>query len=176
MFRRHPSFQVRPLAAADATCVAALFADFQAEFNQPTELSTTPFTADVIQRDGFGPRPRFRGLLPWPDGSDTPAGFLLWSEGYDTDLAVHGAYVLDLYVAPAWRRHGMARAMLARLAASVRDDGGGFLFWGTDLRNRPAVNLYERVAHAQSGITLFACDGDAFLRLAGEGRQQGNAS
>ncbi|MEQ8369147.1 MAG: GNAT family N-acetyltransferase [Alphaproteobacteria bacterium] len=201
MFRRRTPFEIRPLRADDAPALATLFAEFQAAFGQPAR----PFTAEVIRRDGFGDRPHFQGLLVWPatagggglhsegahsddsgddadNGGDArqagggPAGFLLWTAGYDTDLACHGAYVLDLYVAPPWRRRGMARAMLARLAANVRDAGGGFLFWGTDMRNRPAVNLYERIATPQTGVSLFACDGDAFLRLAGEGRRHGGGA
>lgn len=57
-----------------------------------------------------------------------------------------------MYVAPAYRRHGIARAMLCRL---LRDDRAAGIALAVLLASHAGARLYASVGYTQIGTLLF---------------------
>jgi ribosomal-protein-alanine N-acetyltransferase len=96
---------------------------------------------------------------------DGLAGFLLLRQAADE------AEILTLAVAPACRRQGAARALVAAAIAWAREQGAAKLFLEVDAGNDAALGLYEEAGFARVGrrAAYYAQDaggGDALvLRL-----------
>ena len=99
------------------------------------------FDAACFRRDGFGERPAFAGLIAEEAGQ--AQGYLLYNELYDTDLAQRVLFVVDLYVRPAARGHGLGRALMAEAEALCRAAGGGAVLWAVLNQNAAAMKFYE---------------------------------
>lgn len=154
--------QIRPLVAGDAEALAGLYRVWHAEEQMPPPR----FTAAVVLRDGFGPAPRFTGLVAEEGG--TLGGLALWHPSYDPSTGRDGAYLLDLFVAPGWRRRGTGRALMQAVAAAVVRQGGRFLFWVANTGNGTALPFYEALgAEVKVPVALMALEDEALGRLAG---------
>jgi GNAT superfamily N-acetyltransferase len=70
-----------------------------------------------------------------------------------TDVVVEGtsrtAEIKRMYVAPAARRAGLARAMLARLEETARQSGAEVMVLETGLRQPEAITLYESAGYVR---------------------------
>ena len=64
------------------------------------------------------------------------------------------AYVSDLVVLPAYRRHGLGRALLERAAAFARGKGAKTLRVGVLARNEGAARLYRSLGFGDYTIQL----------------------
>jgi diamine N-acetyltransferase len=95
-----------------------------------------------LSRTLFGPDPRvFCEIAEW---EGQPAGFALWFYNYSTFLGRHGIYLEDLFVHPAFRSHGIGKALLAHLARRCATEGLGRLEWAVLDWNEPAIGFYLR--------------------------------
>jgi len=56
-----------------------------------------------------------------------------------------------LYIAPAWRRRGVGRALVERVEAHGREVGASHVWIETSNVNVPAVHAYERLGYALCG-------------------------
>ena len=57
-----------------------------------------------------------------------------------------GLWIDDLDVDPAWRGHGLARALVERVRLVARDEGRDVVRWTTKETNAGARRLYDRIA------------------------------
>jgi len=78
-----------------------------------------------------------------------PAACALWFKSFSTWDGVAGIYLEDLYVRPQFRRHGLARALLATLAKECVDNGYTRLSWAVLDWNVNAIALYDSVGGKQ---------------------------
>lgn len=88
----------------------------------------------------FGDTPRAYCLMAEWDGR--AAGFALYFYNFSTFLAKPGIYIEDVYVDPAYRRRGIAKALFAHLAAKAVEEGCGRLEWSVLDWNTPAIDFY----------------------------------
>lgn len=96
-----------------------------------------------------------------------PAGFALFFHNYSTFLAKPGIYLEDLFVDPAFRKHGVGKALLQHLARLAVERGCGRLEWSALNWNRLAIDFYLQLgAVALSEWSSYRLSGDALLRLA----------
>ena len=124
----------------------------------------TTLTVEDVLLNGFGAWPRFRVLLA---ESDVQAlGYVLFSQSYDTEHAVRGMYVNDLYVVPEARRRGIGRALMAAVARACLADGGRYLFWHALERNAAGRAFYRRIGARQEAVVTLSLQPDALRRLA----------
>jgi GNAT superfamily N-acetyltransferase len=125
-------------------------------------------TEERLVRTLFGDRPAAEVRLAFMD--DTPVGFALFFHNYSTFLAQPGVYLEDLYVEPAWRGHGVGRALLASLAALAVERQCGRLEWSVLDWNRDAIGFYESLgARGMTDWTVHRLTGEALNTLASEG-------
>jgi ribosomal protein S18 acetylase RimI-like enzyme len=138
---------VRPLRRDDAPAVAALADEFADYLRALGDSGPHRLTAAAIERDGFGGRPAFAGLVAAthgaaPNGADELAGYLLYTLGYDADLAARNLFIIDLYVSPRARRQGAGRALVQAASDVCRAAGGAYLFWAVYKPNQLAADFY----------------------------------
>lgn len=69
-----------------------------------------------------------------------------------TTAAPDEVHLLDLVVAPAARRRGLGRRLVAALAARARDDGAAAMTLEVRVGNEPARRLYAALGFASAGI------------------------
>jgi GNAT superfamily N-acetyltransferase len=110
-----------------------------AEYEKLTHL----FVATEADLDAalFGPRPAAEVLIARRDGE--AAAFALFFPNFSTFLGRPGLWLEDLFVQPAFRRQGCARALLRTLAALARERGCGRFEWSVLDWNAPAIAFYE---------------------------------
>src|SRR4051812_7871982 len=135
-----------------------------AEYEKLThQLSMTPA---ALREHLFGPRPYAEAVIARVGG--TPVGHALWFHNYSTFLAKPGLYLEDVFVLPEYRRRGVGRALLVRLAQIARDRGWGRLEWSVLDWNEPAIAFYRRLgADVLPDWRICRVAGDAIGRLAG---------
>ena len=149
----------RDATPADAKALAALFHAYHIE-----AVGQRPaLTAAIIRRDGFGRR--FHAIVATAPAT-TLVGFAFWQAAYEPDKATSGGYLNDLYVAPPWRRRGIARRLMHTIARAVQADGGGFLSWSTLRENTGARRLYDRIGESGEDIVPYISRGRQFASLA----------
>ena len=128
----------------------------------------TPEAEARLLEDAFGPEPRYDLFLAERDG--TVVAYAVVFETYSTFLARPVLYLEDLYVTPSARRHGVAAAMMRRLAREALRRGCARLSWVVLDWNVDAQRFYERLgAQRHPGWWPYAAQGDALERMAQDG-------
>lgn len=151
---------VRPATVADAGAVIGLLQ----QFNLEESNRTSPLTPGDVERLGFGDRPRFAILVAEAEGR--LVGYALYYPSFDADHAARGFYLQDLYVAPAARRRGVGRGLMAALARACREDGGCYLFWNALVGNRSGRAFYRAIGAREEPVVTLSLQPDALRRLA----------
>jgi len=122
-------------------------------------------TAEDIGRDLFGSNPRvFAEIAEW---NSEVAGFSLWFYNYSTFRGRHGLYLEDLFVRPAFRGHGIGKALIVNLAKRCVAEGLARFQWSVLDWNKPSIEFYELLG-AKMTPEWLGCrvEGDALKKLA----------
>ena len=156
------SVTIRPAAPAEAGLVFAFVRELAAYERLAHEVDATEETVAAAL---FGPNPRvFADLALW---NGAPAGFALWFYNFSTFRGRHGIYLEDLFVRPAFRGHGIGRALLRHLARRCRAEGLARLEWWVLDWNEPALGFYRSLgAVPMDEWTVQRVTGEALERLA----------
>lgn len=156
---------VRPARADEADAVAALI---NAIDGLDGSAPAVPMTAAIVARDLLGPAPR--AILLVAEGDGALAGFITGGLVYDAERAADAMMPLDLYVAPAARRRGHGRALVAGHAAEARRRGAACPWWGVDDGDDGALAFYHAIgAAAAEHVTGMILAGVALDGMAAEG-------
>ena len=132
---------IRKAVSTDVPVLLQFLTEMAAEAGE--EIGSTN---ESLLAHGFGPVPRFHGLLAEDDGQ--PVGMILYFAEYSTWRGEMGLFVQDIYVCPAGRGQGLARRLMA--AAMARADWQPhFLTLMVAHQNQTA-----RAAYAALGLTL----------------------
>ena len=136
---------VRPLTPADADAVVAMHDSFLAYLESlgDPDGSIRVFTREKYLADGFGSDPAFAGFMA--EDAGRPCGYLLYSKGYNVDLAYRLLFICDLWVEPGTRGKGIGRSLVAACAADCRKWGGEWLEWYVYRPNKIAFDFYRRL-------------------------------
>lgn len=123
-------------------------------------------TEEMLRENLFGPRPAAEVLIARVGGA--PAGFALYFGTFSTFLAKPGIYLEDLYVRADFRRRGVGRALLQRLAQIAVSRGCGRLEWAALDWNEPAIRFYENIGAVKlDEWTTFRLSDEPLRRFAG---------
>jgi GNAT superfamily N-acetyltransferase len=149
-----------PGDAADITDMIHALAEFEHAAQQCT------VTEKQIKTALFDKPPIVHGHVA--QIADEVAAMALWFVNFSTWDGVAGIYLEDLFVRPGFRRRGLARALLAALAAECLDKGYTRLSWAVLNWNSDAIALYDGVGAApQREWTTYRLSGPALVELAG---------
>ena len=153
---------IRAATSADVDEILALIHELAEYERAPRDVTATP--ADLL-RDGFGDHPRFHVFLACE--GEKVAGFAFYFFAYSTWRAQPTLYLEDLFVRPAYRRHGLGLMLMRRLAEEAVRTGCGRFQWQVLDWNEPAVRFYETLgAKVLREWWTVRVEGDAIARLA----------
>jgi GNAT superfamily N-acetyltransferase len=118
-----------------------------------------------LERALFGSPPAAEVIIAY--AGDEPAGFALYFESFSTFLGRPGLYLEDIFVKPEWRRQGLGRMLLSRLARIAVDRGYGRMEWSVLNWNETALRVYRTAgAKPMSDWTVYRLTGSALRDLA----------
>ncbi len=100
-------------------------------------------TADSLRAALFGERPVAAALLARV--GNEPAGYAVYFQTFSTFVGRPGIFLDDLYVRPLFRKCGIGRALLQRVAKIGADLGGGRFEWITLRWNVNALHFYHSI-------------------------------
>jgi ribosomal protein S18 acetylase RimI-like enzyme len=158
--RSGPGVRIRPARRADAAAVARLANALDAEQGGSGKVHR----AASLGLDAFGRSAAVRLIVA--AAGRRIVGYAMFGPMYDSDRAVRGSYLNDLYVAPGWRSHGIGRRLVAAVAAATMRRGGRHLWTGVYTRNGRARAFYAALGARDERARIMQIDGPAFARLA----------
>jgi len=152
---------IRSATVNDAGLLRTLIREL-AEFER--ELDSVTIQESDLERDGFGPTPKFRALIAEWDGQ--PVGYAFFF-GYYSTWAGPGLYLEDIFVRPQFRGKGIGRALLAAVARIAKNENYQAMRWEVLDWNQNAIDLYKSLgAELRDEWTSVLLTGAALQRLA----------
>ena len=104
----------------------------------------------------------------------TVVGCTTFYQVYESEHVARGLYMLDLVTAPEARRKGVARRLVAALAAEAKRRGLNFVWWMVWPPNTEAATFYDSLGATSEPMIARALTHEAFDRLAAEGLAAAN--
>jgi ribosomal protein S18 acetylase RimI-like enzyme len=152
---------LRDATLADAPALADLVEALNRSEGDPTGY----VTAETMARD----LARGEIAVVVAESEGAIVGYCLHHFGYEPTYAASGRYICDLYVVEAWRRRGIARALVAEVARRGKAAGGSFVWWTAKPGNDAANAAYARLGSFSEPLIAHAVFDDAFETLAAAG-------
>jgi GNAT superfamily N-acetyltransferase len=153
--------RIRAATVEDVPLLKQMIVEF-ATFERLADAVTV--TEEALARDGFGPHPRFRTLLPEWDGK--PAGYAIFFNFYSS-FQGPGLFLEDIYVREEFRGKGIGKILMAEVAAITLREGFWAMRWEVLEWNEPAIDFYKRLGakflHDWMEVRL---EGEALRQLA----------
>jgi GNAT superfamily N-acetyltransferase len=124
-------------------------------------------TEERLRTALFAKRPAAEALLA--ERGEQVVGYALFYPTFSTFLTIQGVWLEDLFVRPQHRGAGVGQALLAAVAARVRERGGERLEWAALDWNELALGFYRRIgATPMREWITHRLVGEELQRLAGE--------
>jgi len=131
---------IRPATVHDAALLKTMVHEL-AEFEKLShEVSITE--QDVL-RDGFGQHPKFRAVIAEWDGE--PVGYALFFEFFSSFQGRPGLFLDDIFVRPAFRKHGVGKALIAHVAGIAWKEKYFCMRWEVLDWNKQAIDFYNNL-------------------------------
>ena len=159
------SLVLRAAAPADAALIFALVRELAEYEKLAGEVAATE---QQIAAALFGSEPRlFCEIAEW---CGEPAGFAVWFLNFSTFRGRHGIYLEDLFVRPPFRKRGIGKALMARLAKRCVEEGYARFEWAVLDWNAPSIAFYRSIgAQVMDEWKICRLSGEALQAFAGEG-------
>ncbi len=129
---------VRSAGRGDVPLLLSMIREL-AEYEQLAEQVQA--TEPLLERALFETPPAAEALIAEHHGK--AIGYALFFPTFSTFLAIQGIWLEDLYVRPSHRNAGAGRALLAAVAARLRERGGQRLEWAALDWNELALGFYR---------------------------------
>ena len=129
--------RARPGDEAELVAMVRELAEFEHALDECT------VTEGQLRQALFGEPATVQAYVADVDGE--PAAMALWFYNFSTWDGVAGIYLEDLFVRSAFRRHGLAKALLSTLARECVEGGYTRLTWAVLDWNSNAIALYDAV-------------------------------
>jgi GNAT superfamily N-acetyltransferase len=133
---------IRPAPPAERHALAPLFAAYAAEMRGVLAGAAIP--APAAQAALLATHPAAEVLLA--EASGAPIGFAILLDLPEVVFARRCGQLDDLFVLPAARGQGVARALIEAACALGRERGWSHLRWFVPEADAGAIALYERIA------------------------------
>jgi GNAT superfamily N-acetyltransferase len=159
-----PLFRLATAREKDVPLILQLITDLAAYERLSDQLIATE---EDLRAALFSPRPAAEVVIGY--AGDVPAGFALYFQTFSTFKGRPGLYLEDLFVKPEWRRHGLGRMLLARLARTAVERGYGRMEWSVLKWNEMALSVYRSVgAQPMDAWTVYRLNGAALRELSAQ--------
>jgi GNAT superfamily N-acetyltransferase len=156
---------IRDATLADVPVLLAMFAEL-AEYEHLEHIMRAD--QQLLSEALFGERPAAEALVA--ERGQQAAGYAVYYPTFSSFLAIQGIWLEDLFVRPAHRQAGIGRALLAAVAARLRERGGERLEWSALDWNELALDFYRGLgAETMSDWITHRLTGEPLQRLASEG-------
>ncbi len=129
-------------ATSDDAALIVFFINALAEYENATATEVKTSEENII-KFGFGKNPVFRCLIAEWNG--TPAAFSLYFYNFSTWEGKPGIYLEDLFVLPEYRKYGIGRALLRKLAAIALENDCARMVWQVLDWNQLAIDFYKSI-------------------------------
>jgi len=134
------SLVIRPARRADGALIFALVRELADYEKLSAEVDATEQT---IASALFCDNPRlYCDVAEW---NGEAAGFSTWFLNFSTFRGRHGLYVEDIFVRPAFRKRGIGKALMQRLARRCVDEGYARFEWAVLDWNAPSISFYRSI-------------------------------
>jgi GNAT superfamily N-acetyltransferase len=134
------SLTIRAARPADGALIFALVRELAAYEKLSAEVDATEAT---IAAALFCDAPRlYCDIAEW--GGEA-AGFATWFLNFSTFRGRHGIYVEDIFVKPAFRKRGIGKTLMARLARRCVEQGYARFEWAVLGWNAPSIAFYRSI-------------------------------
>lgn len=163
-------WRVRAARPEDAPAIHALIIELAEYEQEPDAVQATP---DSLRAALFNQHPRVHCHVAEVDGPNGPevAAMAIWYVTFSTWRGRHGIWLEDLYVRSAYRRLGLARALLGQLAQICTERGYPRLEWWVLNWNESAHTFYRSIgAVPQAEWTVWRVDDEALKELGSPAR------
>lgn len=153
--------EIRPIDPADAEAVYVLLQ------NMNVEMGAEPIAAPVARLGAHFQTGRFWGFAA--TAKRVLIGHVFGEDFTSSATLEGGAHINSLYVAPDFRRLGIARRLVFAFAAETRRKGGTQVWWLASNDNSAAHALYREIGAGEGMPSLHVLTGDAFTAAAARG-------
>ncbi|WP_416898123.1 MAG: N-acetyltransferase family protein [Minwuia sp.] len=157
-------FTVRRARTEDAEGVAQMFNGLDLE--DLSDEALCPFTAEIVLRDAIGD-----GALLATEVAVTASGEVIGAAAhnlaYHAETAHPARWLEMLFVAKDWRRHGVARALMAAVAREALDSGCDAVFWGVRRFNDGGARFYDSIGAGNEDADIRVLMGRALSDVSG---------
>ena len=139
------TFSIRAMQADDVSEVHAMLrelAHFEELADQLTASEKDMHDALFVQRHAEAL------VAEIGDGSETPRtliGYAIFFENFSTFLCRRGIYLEDLYVRPEYRKQGVGKTFLRKLANLALERNCGRMEWSVLDWNQNAIDVYQAI-------------------------------
>jgi diamine N-acetyltransferase len=160
------SLAIRAAAPADCALIFALVRELADYENLSAQVNATE---EAIAAVLFAREPRvFCDIAEW---NGEPVGFTTWFLNFSSFRGRHGIFLEDIFVRPKFRRQGIGRALLRRLAARCVDEGFALFEWAVLDWNEPAIAFYRSIgADVMNDWRICRLSGEALQAFGHEGK------
>jgi diamine N-acetyltransferase len=157
---------IRAARPDDSALIFALVRELADYEKLTSEVDASP---EAIAAALFAREPRlFCDIAEW---NGEAAGFTIWFLNFSTFRGRHGIYLEDIFVRPAFRKKGIGKALLARLAQRCVEQGYARFEWAVLDWNRPSIDFYKSIgAQVMDEWKICRLSGEPLKTFAGVGR------
>lgn len=153
---------VRPIKPGEGADLLELVKTLAVSHGEGDRMAAT---ASGLEEALFNAHPVVGCLIAETEGQ--LAGCAFWHRSFSTFRGREVMYLEDLSVLPAFRRRGIARALLAGVARIAQERGYPSIYWLMMSWNEQARQLYEGIGAEIEDETCYCrLQGDALARLA----------
>lgn len=131
---------IRPATVHDASLIATMIREFASFEHLEHEVSATE---EGLVRDGFGPHPKFRSVIAEWDGE--PVGYAIFFDFYSSFQGRAGLFLDDIFVRPAFRKHGIGTALIKHVAGIAWREKYFCMRWEVLDWNKQAIEFYNNL-------------------------------
>lgn len=157
-------FQIRRAVSRDADAIAKLAAAAAAE-----EGGLSALEVDRIRAHAFGPNALFEAWVAQERQNAPLIAHAVITKSYDVRRGCPSIVLCELYVAPEFRRGGLARKMMSAVAQRARDLGARELTITTGVENEVAQRFFAAIGAHPRQAAVFMMSADGIEWLAAEG-------